>query len=288
MPVIESNNTIDGVLGPYRNAGAPSNGTSAIHTVTIEDFAACVLLLKVDGYAARIVFTGSEDNTAIDNAVTAALEALSSVGTGGVSVAVTGTTDREIAITFTGNNAKKAVALIQAEAGEGSAVPAALSTNLTGDNNDLVFAAREGGAAGNDIEIAYVDPAGNDELLSVDVAGTEITVNLATSGDGSIISTASQIAAEVANTNEANALVSVANKSGNNGSGVVIAMTSTNLTGGADAPGVSVAETTPGVTATARGAGKGATLLDTTNGKEYINTGTPLEPTWTVVGSQTT
>lgn len=49
-----------------------------------------------------------------------------------------------------------------------------------------------------------------------------------------------------------------------------------------------ITETTPGVTATHRGAIKGALVVDTTNGKLYINTGTPLEPTWTVVGSQTT
>lgn len=52
------------------------------------------------------------------------------------------------------------------------------------------------------------------------------------------------------------------------------------------APTVSVAETTPGVTASARGAPKGATLTDTTNGKLYINTGTAAAPTWTVVGAQ--
>lgn len=54
------------------------------------------------------------------------------------------------------------------------------------------------------------------------------------------------------------------------------------LTGGT----VAVAETTPGVDASARGAPKGATLTDTTNGKQYINTGTAAAPTWTVVGSQ--
>ena len=54
------------------------------------------------------------------------------------------------------------------------------------------------------------------------------------------------------------------------------------LTGGT----VAVAETTPGVNASARGAPKGATLTDTTNGKQYINTGTAAAPTWTVVGSQ--
>lgn len=49
---------------------------------------------------------------------------------------------------------------------------------------------------------------------------------------------------------------------------------------------LSVAETTPGVDASGRGAGKGALLIDETNGKAYINTGTPPTPTWTVVGSQ--
>jgi hypothetical protein len=50
---------------------------------------------------------------------------------------------------------------------------------------------------------------------------------------------------------------------------------------------VAVAETTPGVTATARGASKGATLIDTTNGLHYTNTGTAAAPTWTKTGTQT-
>lgn len=51
-------------------------------------------------------------------------------------------------------------------------------------------------------------------------------------------------------------------------------------------PTLAIAETTPGVTATARGCAKGAIVTDTTNGKAYINTGTPLVPVWTVVGAQ--
>lgn len=50
---------------------------------------------------------------------------------------------------------------------------------------------------------------------------------------------------------------------------------------------VAVAETTPGVDVTARGAKIGATLKDTTNGILYINTGTAISPTWTKVGTQT-
>jgi hypothetical protein len=51
-------------------------------------------------------------------------------------------------------------------------------------------------------------------------------------------------------------------------------------------PTLAIAETTPGVDATSRGAPKGSLLVDTTNAKLYINTGTTTAPTWTVVGSQ--
>lgn len=66
----------------------------------------------------------------------------------------------------------------------------------------------------------------------------------------------------------------------------VSTMTATSsLTG--TAPTAVVTETTPGVDATYRGMGKGAVLTDTTNGKLYLNTGTAIAPTWTVVGTQT-
>lgn len=52
-------------------------------------------------------------------------------------------------------------------------------------------------------------------------------------------------------------------------------------------PTAVIAETTPGVTTTYKGAIKGALLSDVTNGILYINTGTALAPTWTKVGTQT-
>lgn len=64
----------------------------------------------------------------------------------------------------------------------------------------------------------------------------------------------------------------------------LISVASNSLTG--TSPTLAIAETTPGVDAAGRGAGKGALAVDTTNGKLYINTGTALAPTWTVVGSQ--
>ena len=65
----------------------------------------------------------------------------------------------------------------------------------------------------------------------------------------------------------------------------LISVADNSLTG--SAPTLAVAETTPGVDADFRGAKKGALVVDTTNGKLYINTGTALAPTWTVVGTQT-
>lgn len=64
-----------------------------------------------------------------------------------------------------------------------------------------------------------------------------------------------------------------------------VTVANNSLTG--TSPTVAVAETTPGVDATALGAPKGAELTDTTNGIAYINTGSPLAPTWTKVGAQT-
>lgn len=63
-------------------------------------------------------------------------------------------------------------------------------------------------------------------------------------------------------------------------------MTATSsLTG--TAPTLAIAETTPGVDVTARGAAVGALLIDTTNKLLYQNNGTAAAPTWQKVGTQT-
>lgn len=66
----------------------------------------------------------------------------------------------------------------------------------------------------------------------------------------------------------------------------LLALAENSLTGGTN-PSVTITETTPGVDATGRGAPKGAKLVDTTNGIDYINTGTANAPTWTKTGTQT-
>lgn len=112
-------------------------------------------------------------------------------------------------------------------------VKSSLSTDLVGDNNDLVYTSKLTGVAGDAITIAYIDPA-QVGALSIVVTGTDIVVNLA--HDGIAITTiADDISAAIALDVDANALVGVADKAGNDGSGVVTAMLATALAGGVDA-----------------------------------------------------
>jgi len=100
-------------------------------------------------------------------------------------------------------------------------------------------------------------------LTNIGTGGVTVAVGTMTAGVGTLTLTFAGNQAK-----KAVSLVTVANNS-LDGSGTV-----------------EVAETTPGVDAAFRGARKGALVIDTTNGKLYINTGTALAPTWTVVGSQ--
>ncbi len=64
-----------------------------------------------------------------------------------------------------------------------------------------------------------------------------------------------------------------------------LGMTDNLMTG--TGPSLTFGTPTPGADATARDALTGEILIDTTNGKAYINSGTvPQAPTWTVIGSQ--
>lgn len=117
---------------------------------------------------------------------------------------------------------------------QGPSTAATLSTALAGANNDLDFTAVTAGSAGNDITIRYVDPSAISQALAVSVLASAITVSLATDGAGVITSTAAEIDAAIDALPAAAALVTPANKAANDGSGVVIAMAATPLTGGLD------------------------------------------------------
>lgn len=131
--------------------------------------------------------------------------------------------------TLIGQVAEKTVAF---DGEQGPSTAAALSTNLTGNNNDLDFTAVAAGAGGNDITVAYVDPAANDAALGVVVTDTAIVVNLATDSGGLITSTAADVDAAIDALPAAAALVTPANKAANDGTGVVTAMAATALAGG--------------------------------------------------------
>lgn len=157
-----------------------------------------------------------------------------------------------------------------AEGAPADDVNATLSTNLAGSNNDIVFTAVAPGVSGNLISIEYLDPEDTDVALSVGVVGNAITVTLATDESGVITSTADLIKTAIEAEAEADALVTVADKAANDGSGVVIAMAATLLTGGAPDFGVT-------------GSVGGSRYTDTATGTLYINTGDAEDPTWTAL-----
>jgi hypothetical protein len=113
---------------------------------------------------------------------------------------------------------------------------ASLTTALAGNNNDLTFtskAVKSAYTSGNTVRVRYV-VAGNNTALSVAVAGNDITVNVATDGGGAATSTAAQVRDAINASGPAAALVTAANAAGNDGTGVVVALAYTNLSGGSD------------------------------------------------------
>ena len=68
---------------------------------------------------------------------------------------------------------------------------------MTDTDANLLYTFNETGFHGNDWKVTHADPSGNSQPLLVSVAGTTITVSLATNSSGTIISTAAQVAAAV-------------------------------------------------------------------------------------------
>jgi len=127
-------------------------------------------------------------------------------------------------------------------------VKASLTTNLTGDNNDLVWTWKAPGTQGNNIKVKYTDPGGNSKPLEVKFSNNLIDISLATDGAGAITTTAAQITAAVAADEILKDKVTTANATGNDGTGVVTAISATALTGGTNAnvtPAVILAEEVP-------------------------------------------
>jgi hypothetical protein len=114
MPVIQGGRIIEGALGVYPFAGTPSAGTTEVQTLTVGGTPTSgTFKLAFGGYTTAAITWSATNNTLVAN-VDAALEALPSIGTGGVTTAV-GTMTAGIGtltLTFAGNLAKLAVPTI--------------------------------------------------------------------------------------------------------------------------------------------------------------------------------
>ena len=111
---------------------------------------------------------------------------------------------------------------------------ATLTTNLEGENNDLVYTAKTGNGLigpGNDITIEYVNPGALQATCDVSVDEKAITVILKHSGDA-ITATAEDVKNAIEADDDAKALVTVAKVDEETMAGTVAAMSKTFLTGG--------------------------------------------------------
>lgn len=105
---------------------------------------------------------------------------------------------------------------------------AALTTSLTGTNNDLTYTSRLPG--GSSISITYVDGGVDNAGETVSVSGSDISVDLYRTGSA-IASTGSRIITAIQASAAANALVTVALATANTGAGLVTALAQTFLSG---------------------------------------------------------
>lgn len=116
-----------------------------------------------------------------------------------------------------------------------AAVASHMHTGVIANNNAILWTACAGGAAGNAIKVALLDPAGNNKPLEVTVVNDEIRVSLATGGAGGITSTAAEVIAAVNASILAKGLVVATNDGASTGAGVVVAAAAAPLAQGVDA-----------------------------------------------------
>jgi len=135
--VIPGNNTIPGALAHYRNAGAPTNGTTAVQTLTIGGTpTGGTFKLAHEGFTTGAITWSATNATLVAN-IDVALEALPSIGTGGVVTAVGTMTAGIGTITLTfsgGNRALSPVTLITVASNSmtGTSPTAAVATTTPG------------------------------------------------------------------------------------------------------------------------------------------------------------
>lgn len=132
----------------------------------------------------------------------------------------------ELSGTFAANGTNKALLAFNPPA----KAKASKTVVMTDTDANLLYTFNEYGFTGNDWKVVHVDPSGNKQPLTVSVAGTTITVSLATDADGAITSTAAQVAAAVNTSDASNWVVCTVPGTG----GTVNAVASADFAGGAD------------------------------------------------------
>lgn len=112
---------------------------------------------------------------------------------------------------------------------------ATLTTSLAGANNDIQLISKQLGTPGNSTTLT-IAVAGNNTPLSVSVAGSAITVNSATNGSAAATSKASDVVKAINAHAQAKLLVWAQTAPGNDGTGTVVALASTALSGATAKP----------------------------------------------------
>lgn len=122
-------------------------------------------------------------------------------------------------------------------------VQASLTTSLAGADNDVKFISRWDATKGNGTSVAFRDPEGitHAAAISVDRENRHISVILRRAGN-IIAMTANELIAAIRANADASDLVHVELASGNNGSGVLVALSRTSLSGGVDSAFANQAE----------------------------------------------
>ncbi len=110
MGTISSSNTIAGAFGQRRNAGVPTSGTTEVQTLAIGGTpTGGTFRLSFRGQTTAPIAWSAANATLIAN-IDAALEALGSIGTGGITTAAGSLTAGigTVTLTFAGSNALRA------------------------------------------------------------------------------------------------------------------------------------------------------------------------------------
>lgn len=166
-----------------------------------------------------------------------------------------------------------------------SALAASVTVIPAGANNAVMLTANVAGALGNDISVQLIDPGLPSQALAVSVVDKAILVRLATNAGLAITSTAAQVIAAINAHWMASHLVTAADGSGSNGTGVVTAMAHAHLAGGADMDATHAALTT--VLAGANNDLVWTAVAGGTDGHaitiEYVNPGAINQPLGVVV-----